>query len=214
MRVKICGITQPEQGRHIAELGADAIGVIGVRRSPRYVAPETIREIAAALPAGTVLVGVFADADLDTIAATARTGNLSAIQLHGSETPEFCQRLRDRLSDLELVKAIRVRAPESLAAALTYAAVADSLLLDAYHPQQLGGTGRTLDWTALRDWRSPLPWFLAGGLTPENVAEAIALRPDGLDLSSGVECAPGVKDLARVAELMSVVRSESPSAAL
>lgn len=214
MRVKICGITQPEQGRHIAELGADAIGVIGVRRSPRYVAPETIREIAAALPAGTVLVGVFADADLDTIAATARTGNLSAIQLHGSETPEFCQRLRDRLSDLELVKAIRVRAPESLAAALTYAAVADSLLLDAYHPQQLGGTGRTLDWTALRDWRSPLPWFLAGGLTPENVAEAIALRPDGLDLSSGVECALGVKDLARVAELMSVVRSESPSAAL
>jgi phosphoribosylanthranilate isomerase len=209
MRVKICGITQAEQAIAIARRGATHLGFICVPQSPRYLAPEAIAAIAQALDTAGVAVhtvGVFADAPFDDLWAIARQAQLSHLQLHGQETLEQCQRLRAELPDLSLIKAIRVRTAADLALATAYAPHVDALLLDAYHPQQLGGTGLTLDWQALGDFQPPCPWLLAGGLTPDNIATALtALQPHGIDLSSGVEQRPGVKDLSRIDQLFAAL---------
>ncbi|MGG6237248.1 phosphoribosylanthranilate isomerase [Nodosilinea sp. AN01ver1] len=205
MRVKICGITQAEQAIAIARHGATHLGFICVPQSPRYLSPGAIAEITQALDAAKVAiktVGVFADAPLTEMADVARQTNLSHLQLHGQETPEQCQQLLAELPGIFLIKAIRVRTAADLVWAETYAPHVDALLLDAYHPQQLGGTGLTLDWNALVSFRPTCPWMLAGGLTPENVSTALSmLKPDGIDLSSGVEQSPGIKDLAMVQRL-------------
>ena len=202
MRVKICGITKVEQGVAIATAGATALGFICVKASPRYVTPEQIRQITSQLPEAIDRVGVFADASLDLIEATVRTGQLTAVQLHGQETPEFCQQVRQHLPGVELIKALRLRTPADLDRARSYELSVDALLLDAYHPDQLGGTGQALDWDALTHFHPGKPWLLAGGLKPENILDALSrLTPDGIDLSSGVERAPGDKDLAEVYDL-------------
>ncbi len=205
MRVKICGITQTDQAIAIARLGATHLGFICVPRSPRYIAPATLAAMTQALEAADLAigtVGVFADAPLADICTVTRQANLSHIQLHGQETPEWCQQLQAELPGVAIIKALRVRTQEDLTQAETYAACVEALLLDAYHPQQLGGTGLTLDWDALMAFTPPCPWLLAGGLTPENVGIALStLSPDGIDISSGVEQRPGVKDLARVQQL-------------
>ena len=210
MQVKICGITKVEQGMAIAQLGANALGYICVEKSPRYVEVSAIAPITQAVKAEFPDVehfGVFANAPLSEIITKAKTAGLSVIQLHGDETPATCKLLRDALtlSDLpkvKLVKAIRVRTNEDMHKALSYEPVVDYLLLDAYHPDQLGGTGKTLDWASLKAFAPSVPWFLAGGLNPENVATAMEqLSPDGIDLSSGVERSPGDKDLKKVHQL-------------
>ena len=208
MRVKICGITQAEQGQKIAALGATALGFICVERSPRYITPEAIRIIVDALPPEIDKVGVFAQTTIKAIAATVSAANLNAIQLHGDESPDFCRQLRQVISpDIEIIKAFRVKTAESLAATAAYTDWVDTLLLDAYHPQMLGGTGETLNWDDLQAFKPALPWLLAGGLNPDNITTALAqLQPDGIDLSSGVERSPGDKDLAKVARLFEKIR--------
>lgn len=202
MRVKICGITKPDQARAIAELGATALGFICVPSSKRYILPEQIRVIVRQLPPAIDRIGVFADASPSTICQTVATARLSGIQLHGSESPEFCQQLRSHLPKIEIIKALRVKTPDALNSADKYINSVDALLLDAYHPNQLGGTGQTLDWASLQLFRPSRPWFLAGGLTPDNVEEALRqVSPNGIDLSSGVERQPGDKDLAKIARL-------------
>jgi phosphoribosylanthranilate isomerase len=202
LRIKICGITQPEQGRAIAQLGADALGFICVPASPRYVDPGQIAQIQSVVPPAVARIGVFMDADWDEIAHIVAVGHLTAVQLHGSESTADCQAIRDRLPQIEIIKAFRVRSPWELEMAAAYAPVVDWLLLDAYHPDLGGGTGKTLDWATLSTFRPAKPWFLAGGLRPDNVATALGLvQPDGIDLSSGVEVAPGNKDLDAVADL-------------
>ncbi|MFK8182993.1 MAG: phosphoribosylanthranilate isomerase [Phormidesmis sp.] len=217
MQVKICGITKVDQGMAIAQLGATALGYICVRKSPRYVEAQAIAPIISAVAAeypDLEHFGVFANSPLADIIATVKTAGLSVVQLHGDETPATCQLLRDalELSNLpktKLVKAIRVRSNEDLALALSYEPSIDRLLLDAYHPDQLGGTGKTLDWHALKAFSPYKPWFLAGGLTPDNVLAALAqLSPDGIDLSSGVERSPGDKDLEKVSQLLENVFSK------
>ena len=204
MRVKICGITQIEQGRAIADLGADSIGFICVSKSPRYVKPEQIKQIVDKLPRKTVKVGVFADRTESEIVSIVDRAGLTAVQLHGAESPEYCQQLRQQLcqkidSAIELIKAFRIKSKESLQETSAYTNCIDTLLLDAYHPQMLGGTGHTINWQDLSQFKPSLPWMLAGGLTPDNVKDALnRLQPDGIDLSSGVERAPGDKDLAKV----------------
>ncbi|MEM6449080.1 MAG: phosphoribosylanthranilate isomerase [Cyanobacteria bacterium P01_D01_bin.105] len=214
VKVKICGITQVEQGVAIAQLGATALGYICVKSSPRYVEATAIASITAAVSAQYLDVehfGVFANAPLSEIITTVKTAGLNVVQLHGAETLATCQLLRDalaqsNLSKVQLVKAIRVRTNADLPTALSYESVVDRLLLDAYHPDQLGGTGKTLDWPALKSFAPSKPWFLAGGLTPDNVLSALAqLSPDGIDLSSGVERSPGDKDLAKVRQLLESV---------
>ena len=208
MRVKICGITQIEQGQAIVSLGADSIGFICVEQSPRYISPDRLRKIADALPAATVKVGVFANHSLNEIAAVVEQGHLSAVQLHGKESPEFCLQLRQLVPEIELIKAFRIKSAVSLAETDAYTNCVDTLLLDAYHPQMLGGTGHTINWQDLAQFKPAIPWLLAGGLTPDNVKSALSrLQPDGIDLSSGVERSPGDKDLEQVAQLFKAINN-------
>lgn len=210
MRVKICGITKPEQGQAIANLGATALGFICVSASPRYVTPKQIRIIVEQLTVEVDRVGVFADAAVEAICQIFTEAHLNAVQLHGSESPEFCTQLRQLLPDVEIIKALRVKTADCLDQVFTYTDYVDTLLLDAYHPQMLGGTGKTLDWFTLKQFRPNCPWLLAGGLTPDNVLEALKfLEPNGIDLSSGVEQSPGDKDLDKVAELFSKLSKKS-----
>ncbi len=207
MRVKICGITKPEQGEAIAQLGATALGFICVPASPRYATPAGIRAVVERLPVPVDRIGVFANSTKEEICQVVAGAGLTGVQLHGEESAEFCGELRLELAGVEIIKAVRVRTPEALNGAAGYAGWADTLLLDAYHPEQLGGTGKTLDWSSLRQFRPSCPWLLAGGLTPENVLEALSqVRPAGIDLSSGVERAPGDKDLGKVARLLQRLR--------
>ncbi len=202
LRVKICGITRPEQGHAIASLGANALGFICVPQSPRYVDATQIQQIQQTVPAHVARVGVFMDADIDTIVRVVEVGGLTGVQLHGDELVKDCQALRDRLPQIEIIKAFRVRRIEALALAAEYAPAVDWLLLDAYHPGIGGGTGKTLDWESLHSFRPARPWFLAGGLHPDNITAALSwIQPDGIDLSSRVEIAPGNKDLTAIAQL-------------
>jgi phosphoribosylanthranilate isomerase len=205
-RVKICGITQLAQAQAIVALGADALGFICVPASPRYVTPAQIREIKISPTISKI--GVFMDADVDEMVQVSRTGNLTAIQLHGVETAEVCAELRDRLPSIELIKAFRVRTAWELEMAADYAENVDWLLLDAYHPEMGGGSGKTLDWTTLQSFKPSKPWFLAGGLRSDNIATALSLvHPQGIDLSSGVEIAPGNKDLNAVKQLFATLKA-------
>jgi phosphoribosylanthranilate isomerase len=207
MRVKICGITQIKQGQKIVELGADSIGFICVERSPRYITPDKIKAIATHLPAKTDKVGVFANHSLDNILQVVDRANLTAVQLHGTESPDFCVELRQALtSEIEIIKAFRIKTPECLVETIDYSDCVDTLLLDAYHPQMLGGTGKTINWQDLSEFKPTIPWMLAGGLTPDNITEALGrVKPDGIDLSSGVERSPGDKDLNKVAKLFQAI---------
>ncbi len=203
MRIKICGITKPEQAQKIAQIGATALGFICVERSPRYVTPSQIKGILSQLSISTDTIGVFANAKMVKIEQIVRETGLSGVQLHGSESKEFCQQLRQILpTNTEIIKAFRIKTPESLVATDSYTDYVDTLLLDAYHPQMLGGTGQTINWQDLRQFNPTLPWMLAGGLNPDNISDALTqLKLDGIDLSSGVEKSPGDKDLDLVARL-------------
>ena len=202
MRIKICGITKPQQGKAIAHLGATALGFICVPASPRYVTPEKIRAVVEHLPESVDRIGVFANSSWEEICQTVAAGGLTGIQLHGNESPEFCHHLRQLLPNREIIKALRVGSLQALDLAGVYTSWVDTLLLDAYDPQHLGGTGKTLEWVNLRQFRPSCPWLLAGGLTPDNVLDALSqVSPNGIDLSSGVERNPGDKDLDKVAQL-------------
>ncbi|WP_066424671.1 phosphoribosylanthranilate isomerase [Anabaena sp. 4-3] len=212
MRVKICGITNPEQAQAIATLGATALGFICVPASPRYLTPAQIQRAIAPLPAHIDKIGVFANITIAEICQIVLDSGLTGVQLHGDETPEFCYQLRQALPAVEIIKALRVRNLEHLKQASIYTEFIDTLLLDAYHPQQLGGTGKTLDWQMLEQFRPSCPWLLAGGLTPDNILTALSqLHPDGIDLSSGVEVKPGDKDLKKVALLFEKLASRESS---
>lgn len=202
MRVKICGITQPQQSIAIASLGATALGFICVPNSPRYVTTSQIRAAVAELPENIDTIGVFANASIPEISQVVADSGLTGVQLHGDESPNFCYQVRKALPNVEILKALRIRSLEHLDTADDYTKYVDTLLLDAYHPQQLGGTGKTLDWTMLEQFSPSCPWFLAGGLTADNIVQALnQVNPSGVDLSSGVERTPGDKDLDKVALL-------------
>ena len=202
MRIKICGITKPEQGRAIANLGATALGFICTSQSSRYVAPDRIQKIAEHLPPHIHRIGVFVNATSEEINTIVRETGLTGVQLHGDESPEFCQQLRSLLPDIEIIKAFRIKNAQSLLVLNDYGDRVDTFLLDAYHPQSFGGTGIALDWKALEQFRPVRPWLLAGGLTSDNIVNALQqLNPNGIDLSSGVERSPGDKDLEKVTRL-------------
>ncbi len=197
-QVKICGITSPEDARRVAEAGADAIGLNFYPRSPRCVDLPTARSIRDVLPQGVVVVGVFVHADDEQIRALAESVGLDWVQLHGDESLAQAQSLRD----LPLIRAVRCEAEPDPSVAENWRSSQpwQAVLLDAHHPTHYGGTGRTLAWER---WASlgprSLPLILAGGLCPENVDLAIrAVRPDAVDVASGVERRPGVKDVSRV----------------
>ncbi len=208
MRIKICGITNVEQGTAIAQMGATDLGFICVPSSPRYVNLTMLHPLVTALGSVANTVGVFADFSVMTIAQVVSITELNTVQLHGNESVDFCQELREILPGTEIIKAWRVRDRSDLDKIAAYSEAVDGLLLDAYHPDALGGTGQTLDWEQLAAFTPPIPWLLAGGLTPDNICTALSqLHPDGIDLSSGVEVAPGNKDLALVDRLFTNLSS-------
>ncbi|MCA1564819.1 MAG: phosphoribosylanthranilate isomerase [Acidobacteria bacterium] len=204
VKVKVCGITNRVDALAAVEAGADALGFNFYARSPRYIAPGDARRIIAGLPPGVLCVGVFVNEDsAATVARMAEDSGVSAVQLHGDESPEYCAAMGGH----EVIKALRVGkdfAPEEAAAY-----PAQSILLDAYDPRARGGTGETFDWTLARRTREVVAQlYLAGGLTPENVAGAIAaVAPYAVDVCSGVELAPGRKDAARVRAFVAAVRA-------
>lgn len=207
MRIKICGITTIEQGIAIANLGATDLGLICVPSSPRYLNLTQLVPIVSELAGVANTVGVFADFSVATIAHVAALTNLDTVQLHGTESVEFCQELRQALPTTEIIKAWRVKSSSDLATIQSYSSFVDVLLLDAYHPNALGGTGQTIDWQQLLAFKPTIPWLLAGGLTPDNICTALSqLQPDGIDLSSGVEVSPGQKNLESVDRLFANLR--------
>lgn len=209
--LKICGLRQPAQAQAVARMGVDAIGVIGVRSSPRWVPlanrPALFATIAAAAPACRRVL-VVADPSDGELAELDPAAGHTVLQLHGNEGPERCAQLRRRLPGLELWKALRIRQPGDLRQAQAFASVVDALLLDAWVPDQLGGTGHRIPLEWLAGFAPARPWWLAGGLRAERIGVVCqALRPTGLDASSGVERAPADKDLAAVEALVAAVRA-------
>lgn len=203
-QIKICGITSVADAQHAANAGADAIGLNFYSRSPRCLDLAAARSIVAALPSGFAKVGVFVNDELSRIARMADEMRLDFVQLHGDEPPAVLAQLRPR----PLIRAFRLDAAgwrpiiEYIAACRNLDVLPAALLIDAHAPGLYGGTGQTVDWLTVRDRPEELaglPIILAGGLTPENVAEAIAAaRPWGVDTASGVESAPGVKDAGKI----------------
>jgi phosphoribosylanthranilate isomerase len=204
VHVKICGITRPDDAEQAVSLGAWAIGLTFHEPSPRKVDLQTAATIGAEYRRQAEVVGVFVNRDLGEIAEIADACSLTMIQLHGDEGPVFCDELRRR-TGLKIMKAARVRDQASLQALDAFRHV-DYHLVDAHHPDLFGGTGATFDWQLLRGRRSKVPLVLSGGLTPENVSDAIrATHPWGVDTASGTEASPGVKDPAKVSAFFRAV---------
>ncbi len=197
VRVKICGITNVKDARTAARLGADALGFNFFRGSPRYIRPERARAIIAALPPFVVNVGVFVDEEPERILELCAQCHLDAVQMHGDEAP----RLVHAVTGLRRIKALRIADARDVALCRRYRV--DAYLLDARVPGEYGGTGKTFNWELAREAAAFGPVILAGGLTPENVGEAIAAaQPYAVDAASGIERAPGEKDRDRMAEFI------------
>ena len=210
MRIKFCGITRLEDAREAARLGAWAIGLQQWRGSPRRCDGTVAAEIAAELRRRLEIVGVFVNAPLDELARAAEDQSLTMLQLHGDEGPVFCQEAARR-SGLKVIKAVRVRSTADVVGAEAFRT--DYHLFDAHRAGVPGGTGASFDWELLSARHSQVPLILAGGLTPENVAEGVAItRPFAVDVASGVETEPGVKDHARMAAFADAAQAGSPDA--
>ncbi|MBX6424019.1 phosphoribosylanthranilate isomerase [Thermosulfurimonas sp. F29] len=191
VRVKVCGITRPEDALLAVSLGASALGFIFYPGSPRYLPPEKAREIVQGLPPFVTTVGVFVNEEPERIEEVVLGVGLDLIQLHGQEPPELCARFFPRV-----IKALRLKGPEDLETIRAYRGVVRAILLEPYVEGVPGGTGRTLDWDlAARAGTLGVPIILAGGLGPGNVREAVRkVRPFAVDVNSGVEKRPGEKD--------------------
>ena len=198
-RIKICGITRLEDALAASSLGADAVGFVFYDKSPRFIEPAKAAAIIRQLPPFVSAVGLFVNPSEAYIAEVLKTVPLGVVQLHGDETPEFCEAQRRRV-----LKAIPVAGPDDLANARRYPC---PLLLDAKAPPGVyGGTGKTFDWSLLQGFEHNYPLTLAGGLDASNVREALAIRQwFALDVSSGVESAPGIKDLKKMREFFAAV---------
>jgi phosphoribosylanthranilate isomerase len=203
-RIKFCGITRIEDAQHAVSLGAWAIGTVLWAGSPRVVLPQEAADIADSVRRKIEIVGLFVNEELDAIVALADQIGLTMIQLHGDEGPVFCETVARR-TGCKVIKAMRVRSNADIQALAAFKT--DFHLLDAYVRGVPGGTGERFDWDLTRNRKTTVPLILSGGLTPENVAEGVAIaHPFAVDVSSGVESAPGVKDHALMDAFVAAVR--------
>lgn len=207
-RIKVCGITTVEDAEEAIRQGVDAIGFIFAEQSPRYISPEKAKEIAANLPPFIHLVGVFVDGDPVEVQEIIDYCGLTHVQLHGKEDEEYCRKLAQAATPCRLIKAFRV-GPHSLASDFQpYEESVKGYLLDTYMEGQEGGTGKPFNWSMVASLGLKQPVVLAGGLTPENIEEAIrAVRPFAVDVNSGVEDEPGRKNKQKLLELVARVRA-------
>ncbi len=206
LRIKICGITREEDALAAVDAGADALGFVFVPGTPRFIEPGRAAAIVRGLPPFVSRVGLFVNAAPELIEATLAEVGLDTVQLHGDEAPEVGRSLLRRV---RVIQAFRVQGPETLHRLPEHRESTHAWLLDAYVPGASGGTGARFDWTLAvqaRDLGHPL--ILAGGLKPENIADAVhQVRPFAVDVSSGVESAPGRKDPEKVRQLIAAARS-------
>ena len=202
VQVKICGLTRPQDLDAVVAARAAYAGFVFFAKSPRALSPAQARALTLAAPPGLARIGLFVDAEDALIDAVLAEAPLDMLQLHGHESPERLADLRAR-HGLPIIKAVGVAGAEDLPALTTYGRVADMLLVDAKPPRDAvlpGGNGLSFDWRLIAGRRWPVPWMLAGGLDAGNVADAIALTgARQVDVSSGVESAPGIKDPAKIA---------------
>ena len=210
-KVKICGITDPGDARRAVDLGAWALGMIFWPESPRACPPDAAEAIGAELRRRTELVGVFVNATLDEVADAADRASLSILQLHGDEGPAYCREAARR-TGARIMKAVRVGNASHLRSLQTFHT--DLHMLDAYVPGSRGGTGESFNWELARLHRGSMPVVLSGGLTPDNVGEAIAtVRPFAVDTASGTEAEPGRKDPTKLTAFFRAVDTADGAAA-
>lgn len=203
VKVKICGITNLEDALAAAEAGADALGFIFYPESPRFIEPGEVRNIISKLPVFITTVGVFVDESEEMIRRIIRESGVQTLQFHGAESPLLCTRFREKV-----IKAVKVKDAESINSMRMYSL--DTFLLDTYHEEMRGGTGRTFDWKIAVKAKEYGLIILSGGLTPSNVGELITrVQPYGVDVSSGVEISPGKKDHRKIREFMKEVRRKN-----
>jgi len=201
IEVKICGLTDAAAVKAVVEGGAAMCGFVFFPASPRNLTPKEAAELTKGVPEGVIRVGLTVDADDALLAEIASVAKVDMVQLHGAETPARTNEVRERFG-LPVIKVLAVQGPDDLAAAEAYQGAADRLMFDAKPPEDAsrpGGNARTFDWRVLKNQTFALPWLLAGGLTAENLTEAVKTSGAvAVDVSSGVEDAPGVKNVDKI----------------
>ncbi len=204
IKIKICGITNIEDAATAVELGADALGFIFYSGSKRFVDPAAARDIILKLPPFITSVGVFVNQDLDEIKRILDITGVNTVQLHGDESPEFCGSVTASVP-AKVIKAIRVK--DSLDAGSLAQYPVQAILLDTYSDAEYGGTGKSFDWGILKDIDIEQKVILSGGLSPDNVAQAVeAVKPYAVDVNSGVEAGPGKKDHEKLKKFIEAIR--------
>lgn len=204
-RVKMCGTTRLEDALAAVRLGVDALGFIFFVKSPRYISPHQAAQIIKELPPFIDRVGVFVNVPIQEVVATAEVG-LSSLQLHGNESVEYCRNMQAQLPFFRIIKAFRVGEESRAEEFSAYNDCVDAFLLDTYVRGTGGGTGKVFNWSIIERLKLQRPIILAGGLSPGNVVSAITrVQPFAVDINSGVELQPGVKDHTRLADLLQLV---------
>ncbi|MBU2538737.1 MAG: phosphoribosylanthranilate isomerase [Proteobacteria bacterium] len=207
-RIKVCGMREIAEVAAVVAAGVDAIGLIFVKKSLRYIDPDRAREIVGKLPPFVDAVGVFVDQDAVEVNEIVRYCGLTMVQLHGAESPAYCSEIACRV-----MKAFRVRESMTTEDLAPYAGMVSGFLFDTFHEKMAGGTGQTFDWHLLEKLTPPRPVILAGGLTPANVGEAVRqVRLFAVDLNSGVEFEPGRKDIDKVRAAIAEVAAADAAA--
>lgn len=205
-RIKMCGTTRIEDALAAVSFGVDALGFIFVEKSPRKITPAAADSIISSLPSFVGRVGVFVDSDLDEIKSIVERCGLTQLQLHGNESVSFCSQLKCWNKTLSICKAFRVGADCPSVDTASYTASVDSILLDTYIKGVAGGTGDCFDWRLIDTLDVERPLILAGGLTPDNIRQALVkVSPFAVDVNSGVEDAPGIKNHKKLSELVALV---------
>ena len=209
--VKICGITSIEQAVQVAELGTNAIGIISVNESPRYISPEKKKEIFKTLKdlyPNIDRVSVVKDSPIDSIIkGFLGEPNENIIQLHGDEDIDYCQKLKQKVPNIFLWKAFRIKNKEDLDKIKPYENFVDAILLDSWNEETYGGSGKRIEQKYLEDISFSKPWWIAGGVSTEWIDVILKkIKPNGIDISSSIETAPGIKDLEKTEQIIKEIK--------
>ena len=205
--IKICGITSIQQAVQVAELGTNAIGIISVDESPRYISPEKKKEIFKTLKdlyPNIERVSVIKNNSIDSIIKNfSQEPNETIIQLHGDEDIDYCQKLKQKVPDVAVWKAFRIKSKEDLDKIKIYENFVDAILLDSWNEDTYGGSGKRIEKTYLENLNFSKPWWLAGGVSKEWIGEITTrIKPNGIDISSSIETSPGIKDIEKTRQII------------